>query len=570
MRHWWQEAVIYQIYPRSFKDSNGDGIGDLQGIISKLDHLKWLGINVLWLSPFYKSPNADNGYDISDYQNIMDEFGTMADFDQLLAAAHQKGIKLIIDLVVNHSSDEHFWFQESRKSKDNPYRDYYIWRPPLNGHATPPNDWISFFSGKAWDLDPITNEYYLHLFAKKQPDLNWENPKLRQEIYKMMHFWCQKGVDGFRMDVIAFLSKDTSFPNYAEGQFGNLKSYANGPRIHEFLQEMHREVLCKYDVMTVGEAFGVESHQINDYVGKSRKELNMCFHFDYVGIDRDEKNFFKAKPNWKLSDLKAILAKWDVALGEEGWNSLYFGNHDNPRMVSRFGNDGAFHKKSAKMLATVLMTMRGTPYIYQGDEIGMTNTPFHDIKELDDIQAKNAWQELVVEGGADPVEFMKDMNLTSRDHARTPVCWDASRNAGFTDGERTWLKINPLYEKINVTAAYEDKNSILWYYKKLIAFRQATPTLIYGAYQDIAPEDEAIFAYSRVLESDMYLIIHNFSDKITYFTVPKESLPKTEGIWRCCLANYEVTNGETQPNNHPLEMRPYESRVYHFTEMNFE
>ena len=387
-----RHQVIYQIYPRSFADSNGDGIGDLRGIISKLDYLADLGVDILWLSPIFPSPNADNGYDISDYEAIMPEFGTMADFDHLLAGVHERGMRLILDLVVNHSSDEHRWFQESRKSKDNPYRDYYIWR-------TQPNNWQSFFSGPAWKFDDTTGEYYLHLFAEKQPDLNWENPALREEIYRMMRFWLDKGVDGFRMDVIPFLSKDTAFPDYPEGRYGDLTIHANGPRIHEFLQEMNREVLAHYpNAITVGEGFGVSAEQANRYVGRDRHELDMIYHFDYA-VPREEYRFLDPAPEFTLPELKAIFTKWNTAVDTgpdaPGWQNIYFGNHDNPRVLSRFGDPVAYPYESATLLATILLTQRGTPSIYQGDEIGMTNCPFDHIDEYDDIQVKNAWKTLI-------------------------------------------------------------------------------------------------------------------------------------------------------------------------------
>ena len=551
-RQWWKEVIIYQIYPRSFKDSNGDGIGDLRGIISELPHLKDLGVNVIWLSPMYKSPNADNGYDISDYQDIMTAFGTMADFDDLLREVHQQGLKLIIDLVVNHSSDEHYWFQESRKSKDNPYRDYYIWKQP-KADGSPPNNWKSFFSGPAWDFDKATGEYYLHLFDKKQPDLNWENPKLRHDIYSMMHFWLKKGVDGFRMDVIPFLSKDQSFPDFN----GSLNEYANGPRIHEFLKEMNQEVLSKYDIMTVGEGFGVSSEQAHLYVGKNRRELNMIFHFEYVSIDRDEKDFFKYNPNWKLSKFKEIIARWDKAIGQDSWNSFYWGNHDNPRCISRFGNDTPQYRDvSAKMLATVLMTQRATPYIYQGDEIGMTNTPFDSIEEFNDVQVLNAYRELVANCATenDIEEWLKDMRLFTRDHARTPVQWRNAPNAGFTEGDKTWLKINPNFKNINVENDAKNPDSILNFYKKMIQFRKNNLLLVYGDYEDIAPLDEKIYAYTRTLGDDKMLIVNNFSNSKVHF---KCEYPLSKN--QLLISNYTQINDN---KDNVLYLKPYESRIY--------
>ena len=551
-RQWWKEVVIYQIYPRSFKDSNGDGIGDLNGIISQLPYLKNLGIDVIWLSPMYKSPNADNGYDISDYQDIMTEFGTMTDFDNLLRGVHKQGMKLIIDLVVNHSSDEHYWFQESRKSKDNPYRDYYIWKQP-KADGSPPNNWKSFFSGSAWDFDDATGEYYLHLFDKKQPDLNWENPNLRHDIYNMMHFWLQKGVDGFRMDVIPFLSKDQSFPDFN----GSLNEYANGPRIHEFLKEMNQEVLSKYDIMTVGEGFGVSSDQAHLYVGQNRQELNMIFHFEYVSIDRDEKDFFKYNPDWKLSKFKEIIARWDKAIGQDSWNSFYWGNHDNPRCISRFGNDTPQYRTvSAKMLAIVLMTQRATPYIYQGDEIGMTNTPFNTIEEFNDVQVLNAYRELIANGTPESEidKWIKNMSLFTRDHARTPVQWRNATNAGFTEGDKTWLKVNPNFKDINVENDIQNPDSILNFYKKMIEFRKNNFLLVYGDYEDIAPFDEKIYAYTRILGNDKMLIVNNFSDEEVIF-----KLEYPLSINQFLVSNYTQIDDN---KDNILYLKPYESRIY--------
>ncbi len=545
-RQWWKEAIIYQIYPRSFKDSNNDGIGDLKGIISELDHLKNLGVDVIWLSPMYKSPNADNGYDISDYENIMTEFGTMVDFDDLLRGIHERGLKLIIDLVVNHSSDEHVWFQESRKSRDNPYRDFYIWKKP-KPDGSPPNNWKSFFSGSAWQWDEITQEYYLHLFAVKQPDLNWENPALRHHIYNMMHFWLKKGVDGFRMDVIPFLSKDQSFPD----SDGSLEFYANGPRIHEFLKEMNQEVLSKYDIMTVGEAFGVSTNEALDYVGKDRNELQMIFHFDHA-VPRDEINFIQPNPEWTLPQLKSIFQKWDTTMKNDGWNSIYWGNHDNPRIISRLGDTKRYRVKSAKMLATILLTLRGTPYIYQGDEIGMTNCPFDSIDEFDDVQVKNAWNSLILNQHKDASLFLKAANKIARDHARTPMQWSNTKNGGFTEGDKTWLKVNPNFKKINVRADNDNPDSILNYYKALIRFRKENLVLVYGAFEDILPEHEKIYAYIRSSENKELLIINNVSgDKMGL----KSLIDYPLSILTLLMTNYTTKT--------PIwTLQPYESRIY--------
>lgn len=518
-------SVIYQIYPRSFADSDGDGVGDLPGILGKLDYLADLGVDVLWLSPIFQSPNADNGYDISDYEAIQPQFGTMADFEALLTGAHARGLKVILDLVVNHSSDEHRWFQESRTSKDNPYRDYYIWRSATDrGAQQPPNNWQSFFSGPAWKLDEQTGEYYLHLFAEKQPDLNWEHPPLRQAIYRKMRFWLNKGVDGFRMDVIPFLSKDPAFPDYPEGRFGDLTIHANGPRIHEFLQEMHHEVLAHYTafdgspLITIGEGFGVTAEQANLYVGANRHELGMIYHFDHA-VPREEHRFVDPAPEFALPALKAIFAQWNEALETErnapdptgkGWQNVYFGNHDNPRVLSRFGDPERFHYESGTLLATVLLTQRGTPGIYQGDEIGMTNCPFNHIDEYDDIQVRNAWRALVEQGDADPDVFLRTANRIARDHARTPVQWTGAAGAGFTTGT-PWLKINPNAAQINVATQRGDERSILSYYKRLLRFRKQTPEMHVGAYHDLLPDHPALWVFARELDGLRYVTQTNFS-----------------------------------------------------------
>ena len=555
-KKWWKESVVYQIYPRSFKDSNGDGIGDLQGIISELDYLADLGVDVLWLSPFFKSPNADNGYDISDYCDIMPEFGTMADFDELLMGVHERGMKLIIDLVVNHSSDEHVWFQESRKSKDNPYRNYYIWQPPRlgdNGEKLPPNDWCSFFSGSAWQFDEKTGEYYLHLFAAKQPDLNWENPRLRQEIYDLMLFWLKKGIDGFRMDVIGLISKDTTFPNFPEGRYGDLSFYANGPRVHEFLKEMHEKVLKHYDCMTIGEGFGVSAEQANDYIGEDRHELNMIYHFDHA-VPRYEHCFLKPEPEFTLPQIKAIFGKWEKALGEIGWQNTYFGNHDNPRIVSRLGDTARFHTESAKLLALTLLAQRGTVGIYQGDEIGMTNCPFEAIEEYDDVQVLNAFQVLIKEQGGDEQIFLEVCNRIARDHARTPMPWHNASNVGFTEGAKTWLKVNPNFNKINVENERQNPDSIWHFYQKMIHLRKQNPVLTYGVYDDLLPEDVYIYAFTRTLGDEQFLIMGNFSVVNQTVFLPFDIQKRT---FKTLISNYGVKHTEGVPT----ELRPFEGRI---------
>lgn len=515
-RRWWREAVVYQIYPRSFQDSNGDGIGDIPGIISRLDYLKRLGVDVVWLSPHYDSPNADNGYDIRDYRKVMAEFGTMADFDALLAGLKARGMRLIIDLVVNHSSDEHAWFVESRKSKDNPYRDYYIWRPGRGDG--PPNDWRSFFSGSAWTLDPVTNEYYLHLFAEKQPDLNWENGQVRKEVYDLMRFWLDKGVDGFRMDVIPLISKEQTFPDYPPEHQARPEYYhAAGPRMHEFLQEMNREVLSKYDVMTVGEAIGITPEQMLDVVDERRNELNMIFTFDAVRLCVEAHRYRQ----WTLPELKAVYSRLEKNVGQHGWNTVFLSNHDNARMVSSFGDDAEpWRVPSAKLLATMLMTLHGTPFIYQGDELAMTNYPFTAIEDYDDIAVRNAWKADVLTGRVPASDFLEGMARTSRDHSRTPMQWSAAPNGGFTTADKAWLAVNPNYTEINAEAALADPGSVYHHYAKLAELRRALPALVYGDYADLAPEHRQLFAYTRTLGDETLLVLLNFSRETIEVELP--------------------------------------------------
>jgi len=540
-RTWWKECVIYQIYPRSFKDSNGDGIGDLGGIIEKLDYLKNLGVDVLWLSPIFKSPNDDNGYDVSDYCDIMDEFGTMSDFDTMLAGIHERGMKLVLDLVPNHSSDEHRWFQESRKSKDNPYRDYYFWQ------KEPPSNWTSFFSGSAWEYDQLTEEYYLHLFSKKQPDLNWENPKVRQEMYDVMHFWFKKGVDGFRIDVLPFISKRLDFPDIAPNNFEKaiVEVYANGPRLHEYLHEMNQEVSAKYDIMTMGEGIGVKPHNALDYVDEEREELNMLYHFDHTTINYGAGG--KYDPiDWKLSTFKQIFTDWHHAIGEKGWINIFLDNHDFPRMVSRYGNDGIYRTESAKLLATLLLTMRGAPCIYQGSEIGMTNVTFETLEEYDDVEVVNLHAEWKA-AGKDTAPLLKAVQQQGRDNARTPIQWSDASNAGFSSGT-PWLKLNPNYTSINAKAALADEQSIFYFYKNLLAYRKVTPTLIYGDYQLLAVESEKIYAYRRWDEDGDFLILLNFSDD----ELISSNFVNTD--------NYHFLHSNYI--NRSIFLRPWEARVY--------
>jgi oligo-1,6-glucosidase len=554
-KHWWKESVIYQIYPRSFKDSNGDGIGDIPGIISKLDYLKELGIDVVWLSPVYKSPNDDNGYDISDYQNIMDDFGTMEDWELLLKEMHDRGLKLIMDLVVNHSSDEHQWFMESKRSKDNPFRDYYIWRPGKDGKE--PNNWQSTFSGSAWQYDENTEEYYLHIFSKKQPDLNWENPKLRQEVYDMMRFWLDKGIDGFRMDVINFISKVDGLPDAPnpEGKkyVSGSRNFMNGPRIHDYLQEMHREALADYDVMTVGEMPGVNVEQAKLYTDESRNEVNMVFQFEHVDLDSGPGGKWDLKP-LQLTDLKKNFTKWQMGLEDIGWNSLYLNNHDQPRMVSRFGNDKQYRVESAKMLATFLHMLKGTPYVYQGEEIGMTNVRFDSIDDYKDIETLNMYDEKVNQQGQDPAKVMESIYVKGRDNARTPFQWDDSEHGGFTTGT-PWIQVNPNYPQINARQAVADENSIYHYYRKLILLRKDQPIIVHGRYDILLPEDENIYVYTRTLDSQKLLVILNFTGEEQSFTLPADLKDMKSDVL--------VSNYETAPEYvSSIPLRPYEAIVY--------
>ncbi|MDV6332428.1 alpha-glucosidase [Asticcacaulis sp. 201] len=508
VRRWWKEAVVYQVYPRSFYDSNGDGIGDLRGIIAKLDHIKGLGVDVIWLSPHFDSPNADNGYDIRDYRRVGTEFGTMADFDALLAAIKAAGMRLIIDLVVNHTSDEHAWFAESRSSRDNSKRDYYIW----SDHK--PNDWTSIFGGPAWTQDK-SGDWYLHLFDPKQPDLNWDNPAVRQDVYDLMRFWLDKGVDGFRMDVIPFISKDKTFPDLPEDLRAKPQYvYANGPHVHDYLHEMNRDVLSQYDVMTVGEAFGVTLADTPKLVDERRQELDMIFQFAAVEVDRGPDGRWTP---WRLTDLKAVFARQDAALDRHCWPTVFLSNHDNPRIVSRFGDDSPqWREKSAMLLATLILTMKGTPFIYQGDEMGLTNCAFSDISQFNDLWTVNAWREEVESGQWPPEAFFANQNKLSRDHARMPIPWTA--DGGFTTGT-PWFALNPNFAEINATTG----QGIYDHYARLIALRHANPALVYGDYEDIAPDHPQVFAYRRTLGDTSLLIILNFSSNTVAFDCPAQA-----------------------------------------------
>lgn len=545
---WWKNSVIYQIYPRSFADSNGDGIGDIKGITQHLDYLKELGVDVIWLSPVYQSPNDDNGYDISDYQAIMEDFGTMEDFDEMLSEMHKRGIKLVMDLVVNHTSDEHPWFVESRKSKDNPYRDYYIWKEGKNGKE--PNNWGACFGGSAWEYDKETEMYYLHCFSKKQPDLNWENEKVRKEVFDMMTWWCEKGVDGFRMDVISMISKTPAYPDGVShyGLYGDFGPFVcNGPHVHEYLQEMNQKVLSKYDLITVGEASGVTVEEAKKYANLDGTELNMVFQFEHTDITSG-KNGKWTDERFKLRDLRKILNKWQTELEGKAWNSLYWDNHDQPRAVSRFGNDGPMYRElSAKMLATCLHLMKGTPYIYQGEEIGMTNAYFNKLEDYRDIESIHAFEELTENGLLTEEEMMSALKAISRDNARTPMQWDDSENAGFTTGT-PWIKVNPNYLQINAKAALEDKDSVFYYYQKLIQMRKEYEIIVDGIFEGLLEDDENIYAYRRKLGNQTLIVACNFSDKKVPCTLFEGAAGGKEMI-----ANYK--------NHETGILKPYEARV---------
>lgn len=543
---WWKESVVYQIYPRSFYDTTGDGFGDLYGIIEKLDYIKSLGVDAVWLCPIYESPNDDNGYDISDYRKIAKDYGGEPAFDLLLTEMHNRGLKLVMDLVANHSSDEHFWFQESKKSKDNPYRDYYIWQDGKDGH--PPNNWESFFNGSAWELDPTTGQYYLHYFTKKQPDLNWENPKVRQEIYDIIAYWFNRGVDGFRMDVISLISKPVGLPDspYERFQDTIIEVYANGPRIHEYLHEMNKKVLSKYDIVTVGEGPGIDLKNGPAYVSESQPELHMVFHFDHMFIDCGAGGKYDPQP-FTLQQFKTVFSNWDKALEKGGWGSIFLGNHDFSRMVSKFGNDEVYRVASAKLLLTLLFTLRGTVYLYQGDEIGMTNVAFQSIEDYNDVETLNAWKEAESKG-QDMGEFLKIVHQQSRDNARTPMQWSAAMYGGFSTS-KPWLGVNPNYKTINVAQQEDDVDSVLHYTRKVISYRKENPTMVYGHFEDLEPADAHLFVYKRWDDDYAFVIVHNFSDQ-------RQNYPMVEN------ESYilELTNLASQTRK--SELLPWQTKVY--------
>ena len=551
-KRWWKESVVYQIYPRSFCDSNGDGIGDLNGITGKLDYLKELGIDVIWLSPVYKSPNDDNGYDISDYQAIMDEFGTMEDFDRMLATAHEKGIKIMMDLVVNHTSDEHKWFIESRKSTDNPYRDYYIWRPAKEDGSLP-NNWGSCFSGPAWEYDKTTDMYFLHLFSKKQPDLNWDNPAVRQDVFDMMNWWLKKGVDGFRMDVISLISKEPGLPDKETGinGYATFNVSANGPHVHEYLQEMRQKALNNADTITVGECSGVTLEEAKKYARSDEKELNMVFQFEHMDVDSDEKAGKWTTKKMDLRNLKKILTRWQKGLQDIAWNSLYWENHDQPRSVSRFGNDSDEYREiSAKMLATCIHMMQGTPYVYQGEELGMTNCPFNTLDNFRDLESINAFHELTEQGKMTEEDMMAAIGYKGRDNARTPMQWDDSAYAGFSTAN-PWIMVNPNYTKINAKDQVNREDSVFKYYQKLIKLRHESELIVYGTYDLILDDDKDIYAYIRTLGDKKLIVYCNFSENTREVELPKEF---TNG--KVLISNYIDAKV-----NHKITLRPYEAIV---------
>lgn len=537
-KHWWNESVVYQVYWRSFYDSNGDGYGDLRGVIEKLDYIKTLGVDVIWLNPFYVSPDKDNGYDISDYYEIMPKAGKMEDFLELMEETKKRNLKVIMDLVVNHTSNEHPWFLESKASKDNPKRDWYIWRDGKDGNS--PNNWRSYFCPSAWEYDENTEQYYFHSFAVEQPDLNWENQEVREAIYKMMHFWLQKGISGFRLDAIALLAKPAGYPNVKKPE--DIRYLTNNPGVHEFLQEMNKKVFAHYDALTVGEVAFVSPEEGLLYVEESRKELDTLFHFEVC----DE------MPTWDLKRFKAIQKRWYEGLWGKGWNSQFLNNHDHTRLVTRYGNDKEYRVASAKLFATMLHTLPGIPYIYQGEELGMTGVKFPSIKDYNDIAMINKYQELT-EKGMNPSEALASLQPLSRDNSRTPMHWDMTRNGGFTTGE-PWINMNPNYQEINVANELENLDSIFYYYQQLIAWRKKFPVFIYGDYKQIAEEEESIYAYMRTYKGEKLVFVGNFSEK-------KVTLQSEE----CINLSYNhllMSNYSSEDKLQTVSMEPYESRLY--------
>ncbi len=559
---WFATAVVYQVYPRSFADTTGDGVGDLRGVLAKLDYLHELGVDVLWLSPVYRSPNDDNGYDISDYRDIDPTFGTLADFDALLEGVHSRGMKLVMDLVVNHTSDEHPWFVESRSSRDDPKREWYWWRPARRG-TTPgePNNWGSMFSGSAWQLDPETGEYYLHLFSRKQPDLNWESSQVREAVYEMMRWWLDRGIDGFRMDVINMISKDPALPDGAltDGPYGDgSPAFLGGPHIHEFLAEMHREVFAgrRAALLTVGEMPGVTVEEARLFTDPARAEVDMVFQFEHVRLDQGTSKW-DVRP-LALRELKQSLGRWQSGLAHVGWNSLYWNNHDQPRAVSRFADDDRYRVQSAKLLGTVLHLHRGTPYVYQGEELGMTNAPFHDIQHFQDIESVNHYRQAVA-GGASPETVLAALRTMGRDNARTPMQWDASAHAGFTTGT-PWLAVNPNYPEVNAAAARADPDSVFHHYRKLIALRRAEPAVSIGAFTMLLPDDERVYAFLRTCGATRLLVLANFSGDAAPVDLPDAAAWAAADL---LLGNYPV---DALPEVGTVSLRPWEARIHRLVE----
>ena len=551
---WWKKSVVYQVYPKSFQDSNGDGYGDLNGIRQRLPYLKKLGIDVIWLNPIYASPQVDNGYDISDYRAIEPLLGTMADFDALLADAHESGIKIIMDLVVNHTSDQHQWFREAKKSRENPYHDYYIWKDEV------PNNWGSSFGGSTWEYVPEVNQYYLHLFAKEQPDLNWDNPKVRQDVYDILRFWLDKGIDGFRMDVITLISKDPAYPDGPVIQNKAYGSYyagcATGPRVHEYLQEMNREVLSKYDIMTVGEAPHTSADQAMDYTGSDRGELDMVFHFDHMHLDYDENGKY-ARNRVRLTDLKKVFTEWDEKMRAcDGWNSLYWSNHDQARAVTRFGDESPEYRViSAKMLGTALHMLQGTPYIYEGEELGMTNAFFDKIEDYRDVEALDIFKDFTGRKGFSAKDTLELLRLKSRDNARTPMQWNNGKNAGFSDGT-PWIAVNENYKDINAEAVVQDPKSVFYYYKKLIQLRHELPVITDGVYKLLDADNEKVYTYLRKNEDETLLVICNFTKETIAYQIG-DFVDAEQGT--LLISNYDNAPADYAGS---IELQPYGAYVY--------
>ena len=543
---WWKEGILYQLYPQSFKDSNGDGFGDFKGIIEELDYLESLGITMVWMNPFFDSPLVDNGYDVSNYRAIHKRYGTMEDFDAMLAGMHERGIKFVLDVVVNHSSNEHDWFKQSRSSRDNPYRDYYHWWPAEKGE--PPYRHSLFDPEGAWEYDRATDAYYLHTFAEEQPDLNWENPRVRQEVYDIMKFWAEKGVDGFRMDAFQFASKDTTFPEFPKGHEKDfIKWYGMRPQLHDYLKEMNHEVISQYDVFAVSEGAGSTFEDAHKLVDADRNELQMAYHFETVDLSRTPEGY-------TLKEFKEVFSSWDKSFAEEGWISIFLSNHDNARMVSRFGNDSSeFRKVSTQMLNTFLLSMRGTPYVYYGDELGMTNLDMPTIEEYVDIDSKGKYKAAMA-NNEDLDAFMEVLNYSSRENGRTPMQWDTTANAGFTTGT-PWKKINPNYKEINVAAQEKDPNSVLSHFKELTRLRKSNEVLVYGKYHLLQPEHEKVYAYTRELDGKKVLVLLNFSTEESVF-----KLKELEGLTdeHVLINNYDTAEIEGSS----IMLKPYQAVLF--------